>query len=57
MQRKKVTTSKRTRDARKKLDESLPPKGERFTKVTSAVFGGRYFVVENGEWIEVKEEK
>lgn len=57
MQRKKVATSKRTGDARQKLDESLPPKGERFSKVTSAVFGGKYYIFKNGEPFEVKEEK
>lgn len=35
----------------------MPPKGERFTKATSAVFNGKHYVFKNGEPFEVKEKK
>lgn len=57
MQRKTATTSKLTKIMSKNLKESLLPKVERFTKATSAVMNGKYYIKEKDEWIEVKEKK
>lgn len=39
-----------------KLDESLPPKGDRVRKggIDGAIYNGNAYVKKNGEWVLVK---
>lgn len=56
MQRNIRSTSKTTRTTRMKLDESLPPKGDRVRKggIDGAIYNGNAYVKKNGEWVLVK---